>query len=101
MDTTNNKGAPSEGAPKKTPRSNSNSAHAQRQKLLAWLRQHGQIDTLSARRELDILMPAARVLELRRRGFKIETVWIERATDCGKLHRVALYVLQTGSADHG
>jgi hypothetical protein len=33
-------------------------------------------------------------LELRRRGYLIDTVWIERPTDCGKLHRVALYVLR-------
>lgn len=96
MTSTNDKGAPGKGAPKKPARNHSNSAHAQRQRLLAWLRQHGQIDTITARRELDCLMPAARVLELRRRGFEIATVWIERATDCGKLHRVALYVLKPG-----
>ncbi|MBK9161253.1 MAG: helix-turn-helix domain-containing protein [Nitrosomonadales bacterium] len=65
--------------------------------MLKWLQEHGNIDTLTARSELDILCPAARVLELRRRGYPIDTVWIERPTDCGKLHRVALYVLQSGS----
>ena len=38
-------------------------------------------------------MPAARILELKRRGFDILTHWVLEATDCGKLHRVALYVL--------
>jgi hypothetical protein len=93
MDTTNNKGAPSDGTPSKTPRGDSNSAHAQRQRLLERLKV-APVDTVTARHELDILCPAARVLELRRRGHEIETVWIERQTDCGKLHRVALYVLK-------
>lgn len=35
----------------------------------------------------------ARVLELKRRGFEILTQWVHDPTDCGKLHRVALYVL--------
>jgi hypothetical protein len=93
MNTTNNKGAPLHGTPSKTPRGNSNSAHAQRQRLLEHLKVT-PIDTVTTRSELDILCPAARVLELRRRGYKIETVWIERQTDCGKVHRVALYVLK-------
>lgn len=92
MDTTNNKGAPLHGTPSKTPRGNSNSAHAQRQRLLERLK-ITPIDTVTARHELDILCPAARVLELRRHCHKIKTVWIERPTDCGKVHRVALYVL--------
>ena len=95
MDTTNNKGAPSHGAPSKTPRGNSNSAHAQRQRLLDRLRT-APADTITLRSELDILMPAARVHELKRRGYLIDKVWIDRPTDCGKLHRVALYVLQLG-----
>lgn len=90
MDSTKDKGAPREGTPSKTPRGDSNSAHAQRQRLLERLI-ITPIDTVTARHELDILCPAARVLELRRRGHEIETVWIERQTDCGKLHRVALY----------
>ena len=93
MDTTNNKGAPLHGTPSKAPRGDSNSAHAQRQRLLERLRV-SPIDTVTARHELDILCPAARVLELRRRKQRIETVWIDRQTDCGKVHRVALYVLQ-------
>lgn len=93
MDTTKNKGAPRNGTPSKTPRGDSNSAHAQRQRLLERLKV-ATVDTVTARHELDILCPAARVLELRRHGNEIETVWIERQTDCGKVHRVALYVLK-------
>ena len=93
MATTNNKGAPVHGTPS-TPHGDSNSAHDQRQRLLERLKLHGRIDTLTARRELDILCPAARVLELRKRGYQIETIWTERPTDNGKLHRVAMYVLK-------
>jgi hypothetical protein len=101
MNTTNNKGAPLHGTPSKTPRGDSNSAHSQRQKLLQWLREHGVIDTITARRELDVMHPAARIMELKKRGHKIDTVWVERHTDCGKVHRVALYVLQPDEVAHG
>lgn len=79
----------------KKPRKNysGNSANAQRQRLLGHLKV-SPIDTVTVRHELDILCPAARVLELRRSGHNIETVWVERQTDSGKVHRVALYVLQ-------
>ena len=50
--------------------------------------------TLQLRREGDILSPAARIWELKHRfGFDILKLWVKRATDCGKLHRVALYIL--------
>jgi hypothetical protein len=94
MNTTNNKGAPSQGTPP-TPQSNSNSAQAQRQRLLERLR-IDSVDTLTARCDLDILHPAARAMELRKRGYQIKTVWIKRPTDCGKLHRIGLYILQPG-----
>jgi hypothetical protein len=96
MNTTNNKGAPRNGTPSKTPRGNSNSSAAQRQRLLDALRRY-MVSTIAARRDLDIMMPAARVHELRHRyGYQIDKVWIEQPTDCGKLHRVALYVLRSG-----
>lgn len=74
----------------------SNSASSQRQRLLQWLHEHGVIDTITARRELDVMHPSARIMELKKRGHKIDTVWVDRPTDCGKVHRVALYVLQPG-----
>ncbi|PXX12360.1 helix-turn-helix protein [Nitrosomonas ureae] len=42
--------------------------------------------------------PAARVMELRKRGIGINTIWIERASDCGKIHRIACYVLVGAAA---
>lgn len=71
---------------------NNSSAAAQRGRVVDMLRT-GAKSTLQFRRDGDILAPAARILELRKRGFEIMTQWIMQATDCGKLHRVALYVL--------
>ncbi|MBA3599420.1 MAG: helix-turn-helix domain-containing protein [Methylibium sp.] len=87
----------SEAALKKThPKSSAgignNSATAQRRRALDLLRA-GPKSTIQLRRDGDILAPAARIIELRRHGFDILTHWVQQATDCGKLHRVALYVL--------
>jgi len=74
-----------------------NTALAQRKRILNYL--HTQpLDTITARKELDVLMPATRVFELRKKGYEISTVWVDRATDCGKIHRVALYMLKAGAA---
>ena len=73
-----------------------NTAAAQRARLLDWLRRR-PITTITARRDLDILMPAARVHELRVRGFTILTHWVREETDAGRLHLVALYTLIAGS----
>lgn len=76
---------------------NGNSAQAQRQRILTYLYKQ-PLDTLTARRELDIMHPAARVMELRKRGIGIITVRIDRPSDCGKMHSVACYVLEVGAA---
>jgi hypothetical protein len=98
MTTKNNNGTSRNGAPS-TPRGNSNGTHAQRKRLLERLKT-APADTITLRRELDILMPAPRVLELKRRGYIIDTVMVERLTDCGKKHRVALYILKKGGIGH-
>lgn len=50
-----------------------NSASVQRARLLQRLKL-APVDTLEARRRLDILHPAARVMELRKQGKRIDTV---------------------------
>jgi len=73
--------------------SHDKSANAQRRRLLERLRL-GPIDTLTIRRELSILMPAPRILELRSRNFDIQTHSITAIDENGCLHDgVALYVL--------
>ena len=69
------------------------SASAQRGRLLDALRV-APITTIEARRNLDILHPAMRVLELRGQGYGINTVWTHQKTDAGIRHRIARYVLQ-------
>jgi hypothetical protein len=70
-----------------------NSTSAQRQRLLERLR-HTPITTLEARSQLDILMPATRIFELRKQGFEIDTFRTLAATECGKSHSVARCVLK-------
>lgn len=74
-------------------KSTSNDAAAQRNRILAALRTHGSLTTLEARRRLDVLHPAARVMELRDAGFVITTVWSVDHNEVGSPHRVARYHL--------
>ena len=66
----------------------SNSLACQRQRMIAWLWTYGSINTLQARRELDILHPAGRIKELRDRGFNIVTTW-QYFDD----HKIGRYIL--------
>lgn len=74
-----------------------NTAVAQRKRILAYLHTN-PLDTLTARKELDVMHPAARVMELRKQGVGIITTKIDRPSDCGKIHTVACYVLEVGAA---
>ena len=76
-----------------------NSAAAQRARVLDAVRS-GPKSTIQLRRGWDVLSPAARIMELKRRGFEILTQWVHEATDCGKLHRVALCVLLRETGGH-
>jgi hypothetical protein len=76
-----------------------NSRAAQRTWIMDWLKLNGSLTTLQARRDLDILNPSQRVTELRQAGEKIRTLWTKEPTECGRLARVARYVLDvTGGA---
>lgn len=73
------------------------SAAAQRKRLIDALR-CGPVTTIEARRNLDILMPAARIHELKHlHGFDIQTVRVHQETDSGRLHSIARYVLRPGA----
>ena len=72
---------------------NDNSAHTQRLLMLAAFKKQHSLTTIEARRELDIMMPAARVFELRSMGYDIATVWTQGVTECGRKHRIARYIL--------
>jgi hypothetical protein len=70
-----------------------NTASAQRARLLDALHRES-LTTLEARRKLDVLHPAARVMELRRQGHNIVTAWTTDLTSEGNPHRVARYILR-------
>ena len=69
-----------------------NSAASQRTIILKHLQTIGPITTLQARR-LGICHPAARLLELRKAGYSIETHETFDVAEDGSLHRVAKYLL--------
>lgn len=71
-------------------------AEAQRLRLLTEFHRTGSVTTLGARQHLCVMHPAARVMELRRRGIDIATVWTREADALGVEHRVARYVLLSG-----
>lgn len=75
---------------------NNTSTSAQRQRLLATLMLLGAVNTLYARDQLNILMPASRINELRNQGHQIDTYRITIKDQHGRTHRaVARYVLIT------
>ena len=76
-----------------------NSSEAQRARLLAHLKEFGSATTIELRRDLDVMMPAARVHELRHKmGHNITMARVYQPTDSGKIHRVARYFLHEGIA---
>ncbi|MEQ1560401.1 MAG: helix-turn-helix domain-containing protein [Methyloglobulus sp.] len=72
----------------------STNAGHQRERILAWLLT-APLTTLEARQKLDVLHPAARVMELQQAGKSIHTYWTTVETPLGK-HRIAEYVLLSG-----
>lgn len=71
----------------------STSTAIQRIRLLSYLSENGPINTIEARAALNIFAPAARVKELRTKGYKIQTLFITALDSEGRAHqRVAKYV---------
>lgn len=62
-------------------------------RLLAALRLF-PLTTFEAMRKLDVYHVPARVLQLRKAGHRIITLWQTVVTEAGEKHRVGLYVLQ-------
>lgn len=70
-----------------------NDAAVQRDRILEVLQAGHALTTLEARRELDILMPAARIFELKGAGHHIDKIMVDANTEAGVRHRVAMYFL--------
>jgi hypothetical protein len=73
-----------------------NSAKQQCHRLLQAL-QLFKINGYEASRFLGIYHPPARVLELRKQGHKVDTVWETVEAENGIMHRVGCYVLRGGN----
>lgn len=73
------------------------SAHAQRARLLERL-QHGPVNTLTARSELNILRPAAHIKERKEHGHPISAQRISVIDEQGRPHHgiVLYYLTQVG-----
>lgn len=82
------------GKPKSKMRLYGNSASSQRARLLKFFESIPRISTMEAREMLGILHPGGRIMELRRKGYRIDTHWIEEPDSNGVSHRVGLYVYQ-------
>ena len=78
---------------KSTQNSQDHSLSHQRFKILGFLRKYGSLTTLQARQILGICAPAARIMELRRQGLTIDTLWTNDIDSTGQVHKVANYVL--------
>lgn len=74
------------------------SGRSQADRLLAALRLF-PVTTFEAMRYLDIYYVPARVLQLRKAGHLIVTLWQQVTTEAGVVHRVGLYVLQRGGSN--
>lgn len=74
-----------------------NSGRNQAERLLAALHRY-PVTTFEAMRELDVYHVPARVLQLRKAGHKIITLWQAVTTEAGATHRVGLYILQRGDS---
>lgn len=69
-----------------------NSTLNQRLKLLDWLFDHCSINTSQAREKLDIMSPAARIMELKRDGYLIVTLITTWTSAYGIKHRIGRYL---------
>ena len=77
----------------------STSAAVQRQRILAYMEEHGSITTYEAREVLGIASPAPRIKELRDRGYAIITLFQDLPDANGLIHpRSARYVLLSKEA---
>jgi hypothetical protein len=88
-----------QGNPKKTKQSYSNTSRSQRQRILKHFHENPQLSTIEAREQYGILHPCGRVMELRRKGHRIDTHWISAPDTNGVPHRVGLYVYQGDNGD--
>jgi len=97
-DHTKNEGAATPATTPKNKKTNhnfkDNSSTNQCLKILDWLFEKGSITTTQARQHLDVMSPAARILQLKKDGYQIVRLNDTWTSDHGINHKgVARYVL--------
>lgn len=70
---------------------------AQCARVLAYLKQYGEVATTECRDLLAVMHPAGRISELRQQGYDIRTIWRYIADSEGVIHRQGVYVLIASS----
>lgn len=68
-----------------------NSCRTQRARLIQWFETYHRLSTFEAREE-GIVHPGARIMELRRQGYLIDTVRVTELDHNGVSHRIGLYL---------
>ncbi|SDW16319.1 helix-turn-helix domain-containing protein [Nitrosomonas oligotropha] len=58
------------------------------------------INTYEASRGLGVYHPPARVMQLRKNGYPVDTVWQTIVAENGDTHRVGCYLLRNGDYRH-
>src|SRR5580704_14093664 len=76
-----------------------NAASSQRTRILKHFEACPRLSTIQARNEYGILHPGGRVMELRKKGYKIQTHWISEPDSNGVNHRVGLYIYKGKSQE--
>jgi hypothetical protein len=99
-DTEKNRPAGQLGNPK-SKRFYSNAIRSQQARILKHFEECPRLSTIEAREQYGILHPSGRVMELRKKGHRIDTHWISAPDTNGVPHRVGLYIYQgANGGDH-
>ncbi|HBD7079172.1 TPA: helix-turn-helix domain-containing protein [Legionella pneumophila] len=72
----------------------SNSSSSQRARILKHFESCPRLSTVEARETYGVLHPCGRIMELRKKGYLIDTHWTVAPDSNGVLHRVGLYVFK-------
>ncbi|KTD22000.1 helix-turn-helix domain-containing protein [Legionella israelensis] len=77
-----------------------NNTASQRARIIRHFQEKSpRLSTIQAREQYGILHPGGRIMELRNKGYQIDTHWIRETDSNGVLHRIGLYVYHGGNKE--
>lgn len=88
------------GNPKKPKPAYDNSCASQRTRILKHFEACPRLSTIEAREHHGIMHPGGRVLELREKGYLIDTDRVTEPDSNGIMHRIGLYVYKGKGENH-